>query len=400
MKSNCKLAALALALVMMIGLLTGCSASAEEKPASTDLVVVALQGANMPAASAALLEPYLSEAVSADAGSSFTLILADGSPFQAGYVKWDCKESLNEAHWKEEKEQRISQCVEILNQTARTPETDLLGALNLASRALSDGSADQKKLVIVHNGIPTATGGCLSFIGADLGLLNESIVQTLAAQLQEEQALPDLTGVDVDWIYLGEGVEPQQSVSSQSYANLQLLWQTVLEDAGAETVTFKSTLPDTGAVEGAPAVTAVACSRQQVTLPDLSEPVALNPAAVGFEADSTTLSDPAAAAEYLAPYAEAIQQDADSRYVVAGSTADTAGSTAESSTRFGLERARSVCEVLTRDLEVSEDLLVPLGVGNLPTSVRSADDQANRTVWLVAADTDLGRELLDVGLAA
>lgn len=399
MKSNCKLAALALALVMMIGLLTGCSASAEEKPASTDLVVVALQGANMPAASAALLEPYLSEAVSADAGSSFTLILADGSPFQAGHVKWDCKESLNEAHWKEEKEQRIAQCVEILNQTARTPETDLLGALNLASRALSDGSAENRELIVVHIGIPTA--GSFSFVGADLATLDESTVQTLAAQLQEEQALPDLTGVDVDWIYLGEGVEPQQSVSSQSYANLQLLWQTVLEDAGAETVTFKSTLPDTGAVEGAPAVTAVACSRQQVTLPDLSEPVALNPAAVGFEADSTTLSDPAAAAEYLAPYAEAIRQNEDdSRYVVAGSTADTAGSTAESSTRFGLERARSVCEVLTRDLEVSEDLLVPLGVGNLPTSVRSADDQANRTVWLVAADTDLGRELLDVGLAA
>lgn len=397
MKSNCKLAALALALVMMIGLLTGCSASAEEKPASTDLVVVALQGANMPAASAALLEPYLSEAVSADAGSSFTLILADGVPFQAGHVKWDCKESLNEAHWKEEKEQRISQCVEILNQTARTPETDLLGALNLASRALNDGSAENRELIVVHIGIPTA--GSFSFVGADLAALDESTVQTLAAQLQEEQALPDLTGVDVDWIYLGEGVEPQQSVSSQSYANLQLLWQTVLEDAGAETVTFKSTLPDTGAVEGAPAVTAVACSRQQVTLPDLSEPVPLDPAAIGFAADSAELSDPATTAEYLAPYAEAIRRDA-IRCVVAGSTADTAGSTAESSTRFGLERARSVCEILTRDLDVSEDLLVPLGVGNLPTSVRSADDQANRTVWLVAADTDLGRELLDVGLAA
>ena len=399
MKRISKIAALAAALVMMGGLLAGCSANAAEESPSTDLVVVTLQGSNMPACSADLLEGYLSEAVSANTGSSFTLILADGLPFQAGHLEWS-RESLNAAHWEEEKGQRIAQCVELLSQTARTPETDLLGALNLASRALNDGSADQKKLVIVHNGIPTATGGCLSFIGADLGLLNESIVQTLAAQLQEEQALPDLTGVDVDWIYLGEGVEPQQPVSSQSYANLQLLWQTVLEDAGAETVTFKSTLPDTGAVEGAPAVTAVACSRQQVTLPDLSEPVALNPAAVGFEADSTTLSDPAAAAEYLAPYAEAIQQDADSRYVVAGSTADTAGSTAESSTRFGLERARSVCEVLTRDLEVSEDLLVPLGIGNLPTSVRSADDQANRTVWLVAADTDLGRELLDVGLAA
>ena len=55
---------------------------------------------------------------------------------------------------------------------------------------------------------------------------------------------------------------------------------------------------------------------------------------------------------------------------------------------------------LTQDLQVDEKKLVPLGIGNLPTSVRSADDQANRTVWLVAADTNLGRELLDVGLAA
>lgn len=47
---------------------------------------------------------------------------------------------------------------------------------------------------------------------------------------------------------------------------------------------------------------------------------------------------------------------------------------------------------------MSEDLLVLLGIGNLQTSVRSEDDQKNRTVWLVAADSDLERELLDVGL--
>lgn len=85
---------------------------------------------------------------------------------------------------------------------------------------------------------------------------------------------------------------------------------------------------------------------------------------------------------------------------MAGSTAYIVGSTTDSSTRFGLERAQLVCEVLTRDLQVSEDLLVSLGIGNLPTSVRSEEDQKNWIVWLVAADTDLGRELLDVGLAA
>lgn len=395
MKRISKIAALAAALVMMGGLLAGCSANAAEESPSTDLVVVTLQGSNMPACSADLLEGYLSEAVSANTGSSFTLILADGLPFQAGHLEWS-RESLNAAHREEEKGQRIAQCVELLSQTARTPETDLLGALNLASRALRDGSAENKELLVVHNGIPTA--GSLSFVGADLAsLLDESAVQTLVAQLREEVLL-DLTGTDVVWIYLGEGADPQQSVSAQGHANLQLLWQTVLEDAGAETVTFKTTLPDTGAVEGAPAVTPVACSQRQIELPDLSEPVPLDPAAIGFAADSAELSDPATTAEYLAPYAEAIRRDA-IRCVVAGSTADTAGSTAESSTRFGLERARSVCEILTRDLDVNEDLLLPVGIGTLPTSVRSADDQANRTVWLVAADTDLGQEFMDVGLA-
>lgn len=235
---------------MTIGLLTGCSVKAEEKTPSTDLVVVALQGSNMPAASAEVLDPYLEEAVSAEIGSSFTLIVADGMPFNRGHVTWSSRESLNEAHWKDEKEERISQCIDILNQKAKAPETDLLGALDLASRALKDGDAVQKNLIIVHNGVTTA--GSLSFIGADLAALDESAIQDLIAQLTEKPVLPDLTGVQVDWIYLGEGIAPQESASSQIRANLQKLWKTVLETSGADTVTFKSTLPDTGAVEGAP----------------------------------------------------------------------------------------------------------------------------------------------------
>lgn len=397
MEKKHKIAALVLMMAMMIGLLTGCSANAAEKVPSIDLTVIALQGSNMPAASAELLAPYLEEAVSADTGSSFTLILADGAPFQGGHIKWETRDSLNEAHWKDEKEDRATRCLEILSQKARTPETDLWGALDLASRAMKDGDAEVKKLVIVHNGIPTS--GFLSFVGWDLENLTEDIIRDLVTQLKENQATPDIDGIRVEWFYTGEGIEPQQSVSPQVRIQLQTLWETVLLEAcGAETVIFKSTLPDTGAVEGTPAVTAVACSREQIPLPDLSKPVPLDPTVIGFEPDSAELCDPAATADYLTPYAEAISQDG-SLYVVAGSTADTADSTVESSTQFGLKRARAVCEILTNTLMVDADKLLPLGIGNLPTSVRSADDQANRIVWLVAADTDLGRELLDVGLA-
>lgn len=397
MKHPTKITAILPALLLAAGLLTGCSAKAAEKISSTDLTVVALQGSNMPAASAGLLEPYLEEAVSADSGSSFTLILADGAPFQAGHLSWDTRTSLNGAHWKEEKAQRIAAAEELLTQTAQTPETDLLGALDLAARASKDGTADKKKLVIVHNGIPGA--GSLSFAGADLASLDEAAVQSLVARLQERQALPDLTGLEVTWIYLGEGCAPQQTVSPQIRTSLEGLWQSVLEACGAAKVTFKTTLPDTGAVEGAPAVTPVTCSQEQTTLPDLQEPVSLDPTAIGFEPDSAELTDPAATAAYLAPYAEAIRREGGARYVVAGSTADTAGSTADSSTRFGLKRAQAVCRVLTQDLDVQEDCLAAVGIGNLPTSVRSEDDQANRAVWLVEADTDLGRELLEAGLA-
>ena len=66
--------------------------------------------------------------------------------------------------------------------TAQTPETDLLGGLDMAARAAKDGTADQQKLVIVHNGIPTA--GALSFLGADLASLDEATIQTLVARLQ------------------------------------------------------------------------------------------------------------------------------------------------------------------------------------------------------------------------
>lgn len=396
MKHHTKFTAILLALLLTVGLLTGCSASAAETIPSTDLVVVALQGSNMPSVGGAL-EPYLEEAVSADTGSSFTLIVADGTPFQAGRLSWDERTSLNQAHWKEEKADRAAQAQALMaSATAQTPETDLLGGLDMAARAAKDGTADQQKLVIVHNGIPTA--GALSFLGADLASLDEATIQTLVARLQEQQALPDLSGVEVTWLYLGEGCAPQETVSPQIRTNLQTLWQTILEGCGAQ-VTFKTTLPDTDAVEGAPAVTPVTCSKEQTTLPDLEEPVALDPAAVGFEPDSAELTDPAATAEFLAPYAQAIcRSDDGNRYVVAGSTADTAGSTAESSTRFGLQRARAVCEVLTKALDVQEDRLVAVGIGNLPTSVRSESDQDNRSVWLANAASDLGRELLQIGL--
>ena len=130
----------------------------------------------------------------------------------------------------------------------------------------------------------------------------------------------------------------------------------------------------------------------------LTTPVALDSDQLGFAPDQWQLSDPDQAAAQLAPLAQALCASPDTRCILAGSTADTAGSTLETSQHFSLQRAKQVQQVLC-DLGVPADQLTALGLGNVSTSVRSTDPAANRVVWIVPTNNPLAEEFLSVGLA-
>lgn len=63
-----------------------------------------------------------------------------------------------------------------------------------------------------------------------------------------------------------------------------------------------------------------------------------------------------------------------------------------------MARAKFVKEAVAQvDPEAAEQL-VPVGLGCANTSVRADDEEANRVVWFVEATSDLGQELLAVGI--
>ena len=364
--------------------LSGCTG----RVASTDLAIVTLNGQNMPALQGDedAVRSYIEAACAADTGSTVSVIIADGTPYQAGFLSFNEKESKNGHFWAQEQAQRVESAVQLLTSTAATPETNPLDAIRLAARSLQSGTAEQKVLVVAHSGISTT--GALSMQNLDLAALDQ-----LLGQLSEQGYMADLQGVDVHWLYLGDTDGAQADLSPAQVQQLRDFWQSYLEQCGAQSVTFHEDLPAHTANSAAPAVSVLA---PQATV--LTTPVALDSDQLGFAPDQWTLSDPDQAAAQLAPLAQALCASPETRCVLAGSTADTDGSTIESSQAFSLQRAQQVKQVLC-DLGVQPDQLTALGLGNLSTSVRSTDPAANRVVWIVPVDDPLAQEFLSVGLA-
>lgn len=364
--------------------LSGCTG----RIASTDLAIVTLNGQNMPALQGDedAVRSCIEAACAADTGSTVSVIIADGAPYQAGFLSFDQKESKNSHFWAQEQAQRAESAVLLLTSTAATPETNPLDAIRLAARSLQSGTAEQKVLVIAHSGVSTT--GALSMQNLDLAALDQ-----LLGQLSEQGYMADLQGVDVHWLYLGDTDGAQADLSPTQVQQLQNFWQSYLEGCGARSVTFCEDLPAHPANGAAPAVSVLAPQTAVLTAP-----VALDSDQLGFAPDQWQLSDPDQAAAQLAPLAQALCASPETRCVLAGSTADTDGSTIESSQAFSLQRAQQVQQVLC-DLGVPADQLTALGLGNVSTSVRSTDPAANRVVWIVPTNNPLAEEFLSVGLA-
>ena len=365
-------------------LLFGCAGSVS----STDLAIVTLNGQNMPALQGDedAVRSYIEAACAADTGSTISVIIADGAPYQAGFLSFDQKEAKNSHFWAQEQAQRVESAAQLLTSTAASPETNPLDAIRLAARSLQSGSAEQKVLVIAHSGISTA--GALSMQNMDLAALDQ-----LLSQLSEQDYTANLQGVEVHWFYLGDTDGAQADLSPAQVQQLRNFWQAYLEQCGAKSVTFHEDLPAHAANSAAPAVSVLAPQAAVLTTP-----VALDSDQLGFAPDQWQLSDPDQAAAQLASLAQALCASPETQCILAGSTADTDGSTLESSQAFSLQRAQQVKQVLC-DLGVQPDQLTTLGLGNVSTSVRSTDPAANRVVWIVPTNNPLAEEFLSVGLA-
>lgn len=382
-----RMAAVLAAGTLVVGLLAGCSVipskdGAADSAVATDTALIITQGDGMPALTNA--EEFLNS-VNVTPGGSAGLVVADGKPFALGPQRFDQVKNNDIQQARADKTARYQLVEAVQGAAATTPETDLISAISLASRMLSAGTADTKVMVIRHSGVNTAT----SLPMQDLDLLNSDPAKLLD-QLDAAAMLPQLNGVAVEFYGLGDVAGSQGTLSAQQVQWLKNFWQGFFDRTGAN-VTFHTDIVSGDALNNGHTVTPLAAAGAPTFVKVSAEQVA-------FQPDSTTFLDEAAARAALNGLAEQLKGTSAAHYIVAGSTAQVDNASREGAQALSLARARAVRDVLVV-AGVPADQITCLGLGNEPTSVRSANEAENRCVYVVSSDNVQATEFRSVGQA-
>lgn len=372
---------------LVVGLLAGCSVipskdGAADSAVATDTALIITQGDGMPALTNA--EEFLNS-VNVTPGGSVGLVVADGKPFALGPQRFDQVKNNDIQQARADKTARYQLVEAVQGAAATTPETDLISAISLASRMLSAGTADSKVMVIRHSGVNTGT----SLPMQELNLLNTDPAQLLD-QLDAAAMLPQLNGVAVEFYGLGDVAGSQGTLSAQQVQWLKSFWQGFFDRTGAN-VTFHTDIVSGDALNNGHTVTPLAAAGAPTFVKVSAEQVA-------FQPDSTTFLDEAAARAALNGLAEQLKGTSAAHYIVAGSTAQVDNASREGAQALSLARAQAVRDVLVV-AGVPAAQLTCVGLGNEPTSVRSANEAENRCVYVVSSDSVQATEFRSVGQA-
>lgn len=387
LKMLTRMAAMVAAGSLVVGLLAGCSVipskdGAADNAVATDTALILTQGDGMPALTNA--EEFLNS-VNVTPGGSAGLVVADGKPFAVGPQRFDQVKKNDIQQARADKAARLELVEAVQGAAAKTPETDLISAISIAGRMLSAGTANRKVMVIQHSGVNT--GASLPMQEQELDLLNTEPAQLLD-QLDAAAMVPQLNGVTVEFYGLGDVAGSQGTLSAQQVQWLKSFWQGFFDRTGAN-VTFHSDIVSGDALtENGHTVTPLAAAGAPTFVKVSAEQVA-------FQPDSTAFLDEAAARAALNGLAEQLKGTS-AHHIVAGSTAQVDNASSEGAQALSLARAQAVRDVLV-EAGVPADQLTCLGLGNEPTSVRSANEPDNRCVYVVSSDSVQATEFRSVG---
>ena len=249
----------------------------------------------------------------ADNQSYVSIVVADGEPNLAGEKDLLIEGANDVAREQSRRDNRQEVEQGILGAQADDEEVDLLAALTWAARTIHSKNTTPSTIVVVDSGLSTA--GPLDFTRD--GMLDadpQDVVDSLTAQ----DALPDLTSIDVVWQGMGDTARPQESLSNGQRKNLQAIWAAVLGASDSGLRIEEHPLTDAGP-GGLPAVT-------PIPMPDGPEctttSVTVSAADVAFQPDSAEFLDEAAARSVLEPIAAQLTAAEGASVSLVGTTAD------------------------------------------------------------------------------
>ena len=394
--------------ISMVCLMTDCSDTGNEEIA---LAVVGSPHSNEPSfpLDAASIKDKLYNCCYAYGSVSF--ITNDGNPkvvYQTDIPKPE-KSGLSENKKKTIATNYTSQLLKELSKlNSDVSEVDTLKAITYASKTLSSSSPSADKvLVIMDNGLSTV--GYLDFTK---GLLYAD-TKTIVDALNKVEAIPDLTDVNVVWMYLGQTAAPQQELSEVQKHKLEEIWRTILTEGGAKSIEFVNDIASDEPDNNLPSVSVVDVQNRSIDIETSEEPVeiiieepietiVLDNTSVRFIGDKAEFVDYEEASSVLAQYAQILLEHPNNKVYVIGTTAT--GST-DFCNELSVNRANAVCQVLI-SYGVPESQLIPLGMGfEDPWHIDDVDDNdkqieeyacQNRKVLIVDVNGDDALSLIHI----
>lgn len=339
-----------------------------------------------------------SEAVS---GYGYVSVVSiDGQPEIIAAQSFDIPEQYKKASKAKLEADAQANTAAVLNAlqsvAANDPEADYLEGLRLAVRSLTAVDA-QKTIVVLGTGLSTC---------GDLDFRNNLLLaepETVAKQLQERKAIPDLTGITVRWQQMGDTAAPQPELTQVQRENLEAIWREIITLGGGSLVVdpFPAVNPGSEALPNVstvnlPAETPIRFDPEQ-TEDLLGSPLVLTEEQVTFVGDEANFLHPEEAVEKIRPVADYLQRNPQVSILLVGTTAGDA--TTEYTSRLSKERAEAVRNTLI-SLGVAEDRITAVGMGSSdPWHISGAGTEgalaaANRKVVILDADSESARHIL------
>lgn len=396
MKKFKKLLAIALTVLLVAVVFTGCSGNNTKGNNKSVSAVIGVANTvnnasiDVDSVLGAKLEGILSED-----GSSISYYEIDGECYKLGDAQCEYQTGSSKSNKKSKLKTNLFKVSEAIKEaTPKTAEIDMLYALTTMSNAVINnayGTSNRKEMIIVSNLI--STKGLINFVDNTIYFDTDNYAEFL------KDNMPDMTGINVTW-FVTEATGKQERLENKDKANIKDFYTKLIMDAGG-TVEFIDESGDALAVDQSswPDVSIVDIRREIFTNSDFD--VTLEESTL-FKPDSTEWINEAEAERVLEGLVEDINSSS-SMIVVAGSTATTSSSEQQHAA-FSKKRADKVKDKLI-SLGADEKKLVSVGIGKSYKKYRvpdtdefdnEANKAKNRCVFIVSENTEKAQYFMNV----
>lgn len=400
-------------MVAVIFWLTGCGSKKNVKNAEDSKPAVAYMIANTANAksidsSAPMVQNTIIECAE-NYGYSF-IVRVDGEPELVFSENFDIDAQFKNASKERlmrDARNRATNFLKVLEGVSAVyPEVDYLEGLRCAAASLRSLDTSYTSRSIICCGTGLGTTGYLDFKNNLLSAEPEVIV----GMLKDREALPDLAGITIYWLGIGQVEKPQEKLTPKQTKNLENIWMAVVEAAGGEFIPndYITVAGKMKQSEELPSVSLVDIPSDKpiVFEPEVLEseeagvfekPMVLGESQVQFIGDESNYLHPETAVETIRPIAEYLLEHEAVNLLLIGSTAGD--ETNDSTLRLSQERAEAVRNTLT-ELGVEAGRITAIGMGSDdPWHIKDAGYEgpvasSNRKVVLLDADTAQAQEIM------